>query len=405
MIRNDPSRKRNLSLLTSSTEHQLPVPWGHIAYKHYPKLKSITSNPTNPKSSTNATEKFDKSLPVLCFHGWLDNANSFERVIPLIQQVHPDLEFYSFDFPGHGKSSHRPDGVHVTSIETYVMDIHFIVKYFKLEESGFNTMAHSMGGNAVVQYSCLFPGIIKNLIRFDVWGLIVHDYQKWTELTAKTVLARTNYDFNKKFLPERAHNTYTYDEAKKRVLLGTKSTIGGSKNFQVNSTIDEDSIDFMLPRGLIKLDQSNDKQQDPEDKYRFSRDVKLLLGIDRSFNIFTAKSLISNYGKPDTGTFHNEICIMASENIWEKQRMLANINDTKSDYDDNFYPWGFYENNPNFQLVCVEGKHHVHLNNPEIFIDKLNEWIGDPKGSRRDTMTAKEYWDLKIELYGIDFNN
>ena len=78
-------------------------------------------------------------------------------------------------------------------------------------------------------------------------------------MTAKTILARTNYDFNRQFLPERVHNTYTYDEAKKRVLLGTKSTIGGSKNFQVKSTIDEDSIDFIIEK--LKSHESNAEAQ------------------------------------------------------------------------------------------------------------------------------------------------
>merc|ERR1712060_387115 len=153
------------------------------------------------------------------------------------------------------------------------MDIYWIVKYLKItEETGFNTMAHSMGGNAVVQFSCMFPGFIKNLIRFDVWGLIVHDYKKWGELTAKSIVSRCEFDFGKKFLPAREHNSYTYQQAKQRVLVGTKSTLGSNKNFQIPSTIDEDSVDFMLPRGLVKLENKENEQK----KYRFSRDVKLL---------------------------------------------------------------------------------------------------------------------------------
>lgn len=47
------------------SELKVAVPWGHIALKVWGSQK-------NP--------------PVLCLHGWLDNANSFDRLIPLLPQ-------------------------------------------------------------------------------------------------------------------------------------------------------------------------------------------------------------------------------------------------------------------------------------------------------------------------------
>lgn len=45
------------------SELKLPVPWGHIAAKVWGS---------------------QQALPVLCLHGWLDNASSFDRLIPLL---------------------------------------------------------------------------------------------------------------------------------------------------------------------------------------------------------------------------------------------------------------------------------------------------------------------------------
>ena len=45
------------------SELKLAVPWGHIAAKAWGS---------------------HQSPPVLCLHGWLDNANSFDRIIPLL---------------------------------------------------------------------------------------------------------------------------------------------------------------------------------------------------------------------------------------------------------------------------------------------------------------------------------
>ena len=57
---------------------------------------------------------------ILCLHGWLDNAASFNRLAPLLlldskssslseeqQQPPPPMEIVALDFPGHGLSHHK----------------------------------------------------------------------------------------------------------------------------------------------------------------------------------------------------------------------------------------------------------------------------------------------------------
>uniref|UniRef100_A0A8C3SHU6 AB hydrolase-1 domain-containing protein n=1 Tax=Chelydra serpentina TaxID=8475 RepID=A0A8C3SHU6_CHESE len=68
------------------SELKFPVPWGHIAAKAW----------GSPQGH-----------PVLCLHGWLDNANTFNRLIPLLPK---DYCYMAMDFGGHGLSSHRPAG-------------------------------------------------------------------------------------------------------------------------------------------------------------------------------------------------------------------------------------------------------------------------------------------------------
>ncbi|XP_075816262.1 serine hydrolase-like protein isoform X4 [Microtus pennsylvanicus] len=79
----DQSGKGEAGLLS---ELKLAVPWGHIAVKVWGSQK-------NP--------------PVLCLHGWLDNANSFDRLIPLLPQ---GFHYVAMDFGGHGLSSHHHPG-------------------------------------------------------------------------------------------------------------------------------------------------------------------------------------------------------------------------------------------------------------------------------------------------------
>ncbi|MEE6517181.1 hypothetical protein FKM82_027230, partial [Ascaphus truei] len=80
-------------------ELRFAVPWGQLAAKAW-----------GPQ----------EGRPVLCLHGWLDNANTFDRLIPLLPQA---CHYVALDFSGHGMSSHRPPGVRYEHLD-YVTDVH-----------------------------------------------------------------------------------------------------------------------------------------------------------------------------------------------------------------------------------------------------------------------------------------
>src|SRR5690349_24801058 len=66
--------------------HVLTIPGFSIACK-------IWGNPDKPS--------------ILALHGWLDNANSFTHLAPYLEN---DFHFIAVDLPGHGHSSHLPEG-------------------------------------------------------------------------------------------------------------------------------------------------------------------------------------------------------------------------------------------------------------------------------------------------------
>ena len=43
------------------------------------------------------------SIPVIALHGWLDNAATFDRMLPFMENLH----VIALDLAGHGRSSHR----------------------------------------------------------------------------------------------------------------------------------------------------------------------------------------------------------------------------------------------------------------------------------------------------------
>ncbi|OCT85358.1 hypothetical protein XELAEV_18023524mg [Xenopus laevis] len=103
------------------------IPWGQLAAKAW--------GPTEGR-------------PVLCLHGWLDNANTFDRPIPLLPNDH---HFVALDFSGHGLSSHMPEGVRYQNND-YVTDIHRDVIQTHLKKA-INCYSHFEGVSAGKIYS------------------------------------------------------------------------------------------------------------------------------------------------------------------------------------------------------------------------------------------------------------
>ncbi|TGL61828.1 alpha/beta hydrolase [Leptospira ognonensis] len=75
---------------------------------------------------------------ILAFHGWLDNANSFEP----LAHFFPDYRFIALDLPGHGKSSHKAEGT-IYHFAEYTVEIISIAKALDLKN--FILLGHSMG--------------------------------------------------------------------------------------------------------------------------------------------------------------------------------------------------------------------------------------------------------------------
>ncbi|XP_054438451.1 serine hydrolase-like protein 2 isoform X2 [Pteronotus mesoamericanus] len=122
------------------SELKLAVPWGHIAAKAW-------GSP--------------KGRPVLCLHGWLDNANSFDRLIPLLPR---DLYYVAMDFRGHGLSSHFGPGL-CCHFQNFVSETRRVVEALKWKR--FSILGHSFGGFVGGMFSCVFPEMVDELIMLD----------------------------------------------------------------------------------------------------------------------------------------------------------------------------------------------------------------------------------------------
>jgi len=77
--------------------------------------------------------------PVLCLHGWLDNANSF---LPLAEHM-TGLDIVALDLSGHGLSEHRHHTARYHFID-YLWDVDAALTALGWESC--HLIGHSMGG-------------------------------------------------------------------------------------------------------------------------------------------------------------------------------------------------------------------------------------------------------------------
>lgn len=107
----------------------------------------------------------EDGLPVLGLHGWLDNANTFDRLAPLLPQLH----LVSMDLPGHGMSEHRPAGMRY-HYSDYVDDV--MAAADQLGWDRFIMLGHSMGAGIGCLAASAYPDRVARLILIEGLGAV-----------------------------------------------------------------------------------------------------------------------------------------------------------------------------------------------------------------------------------------
>lgn len=121
--------------------------------------------------------------PILCLHGWLDNAASF---VPMFNEL-SDEHAVAVDWPGHGHSSHRGQDAHYHFYD-YVYDL--LSLYDEQNWDNLHIVAHSMGGMIASAFAAAFPEKVKSLTLIDSIGFVVANADKTTAQLREGMLSR-----------------------------------------------------------------------------------------------------------------------------------------------------------------------------------------------------------------------
>ena len=109
------------------------------------------------------TERTKSAVPLLAFHGWLDNAASF---IPLMSEL-PELDWRAFDLAGHGRSDSRPGG-NMRHLLSYVQDAWEVMQ--QMPTTSVDLIGHSLGTGIAAMIAATWPERVRKLILIDGMG-------------------------------------------------------------------------------------------------------------------------------------------------------------------------------------------------------------------------------------------
>lgn len=107
--------------------------------------------------------------PVILIHGWLDNANSFDLVIPELPQ---NRHYLAMDLPGHGHSTHKPKGQLYHFLDG-VVDLRKTI--LKLGYEKVILVGHSLGAALSSVLASVYPEIIEKVCLIEAVGPIASD--------------------------------------------------------------------------------------------------------------------------------------------------------------------------------------------------------------------------------------
>ena len=167
--------------------------------------------------------------PILCLHGWLDNAASF---LPLFKHLQ-GRRLIAIDWPGHGHSSHRGQDAHYHFYD-YVYDL---LNLFVHEQwTDIDIIGHSMGGMIASAFCAAFPEKVKSLTLVDSIGFVVASADKTTEQLREGMMSRIKLQ-----------------EKKKPIHPSKSSAIAARKQV---SDLSIENATILCERGLEKIDES-----------------------------------------------------------------------------------------------------------------------------------------------------
>jgi len=300
------------NMTNEAREIRIPVLQGHVAAKDWGDPDGI---------------------PILGLHGWLDNAGTYDNLVPLLPK---NYRLISLDLLGHGLTSHIPQGALYNPTDPHQI-LRSVLEFFKLEKAVL--MGHSMGGGIATRHAAVFPEQVEKLISIDLISHSSTPPEKQPKFLRKAVVE--GYKIHKKVEDHHTIPTYSYEEACERAFQATNSING-------EGSITMESVQVLMKRGLKEVE---------EGKVTWTADLRLRVPFIQMQSHQVAEAYCSQVKCP-----HLLIKAFGSNKFMSDENYDSILE--------------VYRNsNPNFVYKEAEGGHHLHLNRPDVVAPLINEFL------------------------------
>uniref|UniRef100_A0A182XUH7 AB hydrolase-1 domain-containing protein n=1 Tax=Anopheles quadriannulatus TaxID=34691 RepID=A0A182XUH7_ANOQN len=269
--------------------------------------------------------------PIVCLHGWMDNAGSFDRLIPLLPK---HISFLAIDIPGHGRSAHLPPGVAYNALDTLRLLLHLMQHY---GWGRISLMSHSIGAVMSYVFAGVFPDRVDLLVSFDLLKPFILDPDMVLFLLADS-LPKT-LDLGAAEAGRSAEEKqFQYDQYVEHMHAG------------FHESISREACHFLLYRALEPSGQQAGHYRRQTDR-RIRHNHGLVWSHD--VNLEMARRIKVPF-----------LYLKTTETpLFEDARYHQETIDA------------LVAHNRQFEQALVEGKHHVHLSHPERVAPRVTEFL------------------------------
>lgn len=270
--------------------------------------------------------------PVIGLHGFEDNAGTFDRLVPLLNVQ----AFLALDAPGHGRSSHIPNGMVYTFID-FIVSLRRVIQHYGWQR--FSIIGHSYGSAMGHIYSSLYPSEVAKFVSLDCARTLMSTMGN----SGLRIITEKSLKSDKDILKDPP--AYTSEEIVDAFCTATLDSV------------QKEYAEPLLTRGL------NVHPKRPNHFY-FSRDPKLRFG---------------DFHRPN-----NELLTESAKNL--KCDVLAILGTEgfinlapDSEASKTFFRFEelLKKSAASYERHDVEGSHHVHLNNPERVAPLVNKFLNN----------------------------
>jgi pimeloyl-ACP methyl ester carboxylesterase len=252
---------------------------------------------------------------LLCLHGWLDNAASFQPLMPYLSNYH----VIAIDWPGHGLSDHRGADAHYHFLD-WVYDM---ISLFRSQQwQAIDILGHSMGGMVASAFSAAFPEHVKSLTLIDCIGVLTSDEATTTKQLRKGLLSRLTRD-NK----AKKYHTNLNSAVAARVLVSDLST---------------DNARLIVKRGI----------EQTEAGFIWRADIRLRSTSPYRFTLTQAEQLVADISTPVQLLYGSKGMEMVTKGLKCFGPLFKNL-----------------------QVHELSGGHHVHMEQAEQAAKLINAFI------------------------------